>query len=398
MTSTNNKTLLFVFGTRPEFIKMVPLILEAQKNKTTRVIICSTGQHRELLTPLYQFFEIKTDYDFDLMSTNQSLVTLHSEIMKKLDVIFKNDPPDWVLVQGDTTTAHAAAMAAFYNKIRVAHIEAGLRTHDINSPFPEEMNRRAISLVASAHFCPTPESAENLKQEALDSAAFIETTGNTGIDTLHLVRDKIKSDFEYQKKVLDSFKWLNFNNFILVTMHRRESFGQAHEEVLLSLLNLIESNNIDVIFPTHPNPNVQNAINKIYKNYFGKSVFRINSNEFPDTAVSKSGRIFLVNPLEYTNLVFLMQTCRFIMTDSGGLQEEGPSFGKKILVLRESTERPEGIKAGFSELVGTNSSKILLAANQLISEKSHWGKNEIPISPFGDGKASIKILSFLLKK
>ncbi len=392
-----SKTLLFVFGTRPELIKMAPLILEAKKNPSLRALACCTGQHKELLEPLFSFFDIRPDIDFNLMKPNQSLVTLHAEAMLNMNSVIDRYSPDWVIVQGDTTTAHAAAMTAFYKNIKLAHVEAGLRTYDINSPFPEEMNRRAISLAAKAHFCPTQKAYDNLVCESIDTSTFIEITGNTGIDALSLVAHKIKTNETLQNKLKQQFSFLNLNNFILATLHRRENFGSAQQEILKSFLQIIKNHNVDLLFPVHPNPNVRASVQSVFANEMNKTVFWINQNETRTPVSSAHGRIFLIEPLEYPALVYTMMNCRFVMTDSGGLQEEAPTFGKKILILRESTERPEGIKEGFSELVGTNADKIISSSEKLLNETVTWKDKKVPANPYGDGKASSRIIESLIK-
>lgn len=390
-----NKTIVFVFGTRPELIKMIPLIIESKKRHGARTIVCSTGQHKDMLESLYQFFDIRPDVDFQLMKTNQSLVGLHAETMNKMLKVIEQYRPDWVVVQGDTTSAHAAAMTAFYQKIAVAHVEAGLRTYDIRSPFPEEMNRRVIGLVAKAHLCPTKEAAANLKKEQTDAASFIEITGNTGIDTLMLVAEKIKTQENLKKTFVERFSFLNNEKFILVTMHRRENFGSAQQEVLKAFLEITKLRNINILFPVHPNPNVRKAIDETFSAQIGKSVFWVDKN-YTNQKENKSGNIFLLDPLEYSSLVYVMQKCHFLMTDSGGLQEEAPSFAKKILVLRSSTERPEGVTAGFSQLVGTDFKKIVAEALVLIDSQDHWDQ-EIPVNPYGNGSAAKIILDILTR-
>ena len=393
----SQKVVAFVFGTRPELIKMAPLILEAKANPNIKAIVCSTGQHREMLVPLYNLFEIKPDIDFDLMKTNQNLVSLHSETMVRMISVIEQHKPDWVVVQGDTTSAHAAAMAAFYLKVPVAHVEAGLRTYDINSPFPEEMNRRAIGLVAKLHLCPTDVALKNLETEKIDASSKLMTTGNTGIDALTLVSKIIDTNpalkEEYQKK----FNYLNLSRFVLATMHRRENFGSAQQEILKSFLYTAKTHKTDILFPVHPNPNVRNSVEAAFKEEMGKSVFKLQDMNDADikNLAGGSGRIFLIDPLDYASLVFLMKNCIFVMTDSGGIQEEAPTFKKKILVLRNSTERPEGVTAGFSVLVGTDYQKI--TQEVALTLKSDSSALEKLVNPFGDGQASKRIIKALLQ-
>lgn len=392
----NKKTIVFVFGTRPEFIKMLPVILEAKKNRDLNTIVCSTGQHKEMLESLYLFFDFRPDIDFKLMKPNQSLINLHSETMNSMDLVIEQFKPDWVVVQGDTTSAHAAAMSAFYHKVPVAHVEAGLRTYDIYSPFPEEMNRRAIGLVAKAHLCPTNEAAVNLKNEQIDKMSHVEVTGNTGIDALNLVSEKNENSSHYRQIYAEQFSFLNKEKFILATMHRRENFGSAQQEILKAFLEIVKSRKINILFPVHPNPNVRKSVEDIYKNELGKTVFWIEQNE-DFISQNNSGKIFLVDPLDYPALVHVMKKCEFLMTDSGGLQEEAPTFGKKILVLRNSTERPEGVSAGFSKLVGTDYNKIVTESFKLIDSHQHW-QSAIPLNPYGDGHSSGRIMNILINK
>lgn len=388
-------TIVFAFGTRPEFIKMFPIITAARKNPHINTVVCSTGQHKELLENLYQFFNFKPDIDFRLMKPDQNLTYLHAETMSCMSTVIAELKPEWVVVQGDTTSAHAAAVAAFYQKISVAHVEAGLRTYDINSPFPEEMNRRAIGLVAKVHLCPTIDAASNLKEEKTDKLSFIEVTGNTGIDTLKMVSDLIENSMLLKQSYAEQFSYLKDEKFILATLHRRENFGKPLKQVLQAFLEIIRSRHINILFPVHPNPNVKAVIDDVFADEINKSVFWLNS-DYHDNDYNINGKIFLTNPLEYPALVYAMKKCEFLMTDSGGLQEEAPSFGKKILVLRGSTERPEGIAAGFSKLVGTDFFKIVKESHSLLDTKHKW-TGEVPLNPYGDGESSARILNILMK-
>lgn len=390
----DKKTIIFVFGTRPEFIKMFPLILAARKDHNINSVVCSTGQHKEMLESLYAFFEFRPDIDFKLMKANQSLINVHSETMNSMNTVIEQYHPDWVVVQGDTTSAHAAAMSAFYHKVSVAHVEAGLRTYDIHSPFPEEMNRRAIGLIAKVHLCPTTEAAGNLKNEQIDKKSIIAVTGNTGIDALNIVCKKNENSALYKHMYDEQFSFLKNEKFILATLHRRENFGSAQKEILEAFLEIVKSRHINILFPVHPNPLVRKNVEDVYKDELGKSVFWAAQNE---DFVSKSncGKIFLVDPLDYPALVFVMKKCQFLMTDSGGLQEEAPTFGKKILVLRKSTERPEGVSAGFSKLVGTDFNNIVNESYQLIDSVNHWSCT-VPLNPYGDGHSSGRILKVLM--
>lgn len=386
------QTIMFIIGTRPDLIKMAPLIQEAKRRGDIRPVICSTGQHNEMLESLYKLFDFEPDVDFKLMKPDQSLVHLHSETMNWMHDAIVKYKPHWVAVCGDTTTAHAAAMVAFYMKVPVAHVEAGLRTYDINAPFPEEMNRRAVGLVAKAHLCPTKESAKNLLNEKIDSSSFIEITGNTVIDSLQFVSKKIESTKDMFDSFSKRYSYLNGRNFILVTMHRRENFGPAQREVLRAFLDIVKSRNVDIVFPVHPNPNVRAAVTEIFQDTLGEKVVWLNEAQ---NNRGSGGRILLCDPLDYADLVYLMKNCRFLMTDSGGLQEEAPSFAKKLLVLRQSTERPEGVTAGFSNVVGTDRALIVLEALKLIDNENHWGGKPVPINPYGDGLTSGRIMGIL---
>lgn len=386
---------MFVIGTRPDLIKMAPLILEAKARPDIHPVICSTGQHKEMLASLYKLFDFEPDVDFKLMKPNQSLIHLHSETMIWMSETISKYKPSWVVVNGDTTTAHAAAMAAFYLKVPVAHVEAGLRTYDINSPFPEEMNRRAVGLVAKVHLCPTPEAAQNLQNEKIDAASSIKITGNTVIDSLHFVSKKIDSQPDLTESFRQKYAFLLNREFILVTMHRRENFGDAQHEVLRAFLDIVKNRKIDILFPVHPNPNVRTAVNEIYQNEYGHYVHWINETGNPPT--SEKGRILLTDPFDYPDFVYNMKNCKFLMTDSGGLQEEAPSFAKKLLVLRQSTERPEGVEAGFSQIVGTERRLIVQEALKLIDAENYWESRIPPINPYGDGFSSGRIMGILAR-
>ena len=388
------QTIMFVLGTRPDLIKMARLIHEAKKREDIHPVICSTGQHKEMLENLYKLFDFEPDEDFKLMKPNQSLVHLHSETMIWMHDVIEKYKPSWVVVNGDTTTAHAAAMTAFYLKVPVAQVEAGLRTYDINSPFPEEMNRRAISLVTKAHLCPTQEAAQNLRDERIDAASFIGITGNTVIDSLHFVSDKIKAHPDLSQEFQRKYSFLKRREFILVTMHRRENFGQAQKDVLQAFLDIVKTRNIDILFPVHPNPNVRASVEDIYKSEYGKHVTWLTESS-KNISPGSAGRIYLTDPFDYLEFVFAMKHCKFIMTDSGGMQEEAPSFAKKLLVLRQSTERPEGVAAGFSLVVGTDRQIIVNEAHKLIDMENHWENLVPPLNPYGDGLSSGRIMEIL---
>lgn len=391
----NTNTIVFAFGTRPEFIKMFPIISAARNNPRIKTVVCSTGQHKDMLEGLYDFFNFKPDIDFKLMRPDQNLTYLHAETMSCMSTVIAELKPKWVVVQGDTTSAHAVAVAAFYQKISVAHVEAGLRTYDINSPFPEEMNRRAIGLVAKVHLCPTADAASNLKTEKTDKLSFIEVTGNTGIDTLKIVSDLLDSSMLLKQNYAQQFAFLKNEKFILATLHRRENFGEPLKHVLRAFLEIVKSRHINILFPVHPNPNVRAIVDEVFQSEYNKSVIWVNG-DYQANNDNIDGKIFLVNPLDYPALVYAMKKCEFLMTDSGGLQEEAPSFGKKILVLRGSTERPEGVAAGFSTLVGTDFFKIVKESHALLDKKDKW-TGSVPLNPYGDGESSARILNILMK-
>lgn len=388
----DKQLIFFVFGTRPEFIKVLPLILESKKNSKVKTVTCSTGQHKEMLDDLYRVFNFKPDIDFRLMKSGQNLADAFLSMFGNLIVILRKFKPKWVVVQGDTTSACAAAMAAFYERINVAHIEAGLRTYDTNSPYPEELNRRTIGIVAKAHFCPTESAAENIRSEKINVDSSIYVTGNTGIDTLEIICRKKNYQYRGSLSFSEKFNVLKDKKFILVTMHRRENFGAPQEEILKALLDIIRLRSINVVFPVHLNPNIRSNIEKTYKKQLGTEVNWLGSG-IKNNKRSQSGAIFLAEPLDYPVLISALRDCHFLMTDSGGLQEEAPSFGKRILVLRNSTERPEGVIAGFSELVGTNRQLIIKRSLKLI-DQPHWLKSP-PSNPYGDGKAAKKIMKQL---
>jgi UDP-N-acetylglucosamine 2-epimerase (non-hydrolysing) len=384
-------TVVYVFGTRPELIKMIPLILESKKNPLIKTIVCSTGQHKDMLQSLYNFFDLKPDIDFQLMKPNQNLSSLHAETMIRMLDVISEFKPDWIIVQGDTTSAHAAAMAAFYQKVKVGHVEAGLRTFDIHSPFPEEMNRRAIGLIARAHFCPTIEAEKNILNERVDASSFVEVTGNTGIDTLHLVDELFEKNDKLAFAYAKNFSFLNLDRFILATQHRRENFGEPQENILKALMTVAKDHQIDILFPVHPNPNVRRAVEQILQPKNNPHINWVQADS--DVQKSKPGRIFLIEPLDYPALIFAMKKCLFVMTDSGGIQEEAPTFKKEILVLRQSTERPEGVAAGFSKLVGTDYNAIVSGARDILGSQERV--QSLGPNPFGDGQASKRIVNSL---
>lgn len=362
--------ILLCFGTRPEAIKMAPLYHELKKQNVFEVKVCVTAQHRQMLDQVLNFFEIVPDYDLDLMTPNQSLNTLSARVINEVDKVLIEVNPDLVLVHGDTTTSTMVALAAFHRGIKVGHIEAGLRTYNKQAPFPEELNRQITSRIADLHFAPTQKAADNLLQEGVKNTA-ITVTGNTVVDALYLTLQKIENGFttsaiETLKNKIDLTK-----KIILITGHRRESFGKGFENICKALLEISKNKEITIIYPVHLNPNVQEIVFKM---------------------LSGVVNIHLIAPLDYPSFVWLMRKSSLIISDSGGIQEEAPSFNIPVLVTRETTERDEGIKAGFSYLVGTDISKIVCKANELLQSKL---KKEARPNPYGDGKACEKIVNFI---
>lgn len=369
------KKVLFVFGTRPEAIKMASVV-NVFKNDSSNfdTIVAVTAQHREMLDQVLSLFEIVPDYDFDLMAPNQTLESLTSKILIGISDLLLRIKPDIVFVQGDTTTTFATALAAFYKKIPVAHIEAGLRTDNIYSPFPEEINRRMTSAIASYHFPPTKQAEKILLDEGVEKGK-IEVTGNTVIDALLSVSLKLDSDYEdYEKYFLSEYN-INFNNSktILVTGHRRESFGEGFENICNAIKSISKNNNVQVIYPVHMNPNVQDPVNRI---------------------LSRLNNVYLIPPQDYVPFIYLMKNAHIILTDSGGVQEEAPSLGKPVLVMRNTTERSEGVAVGTARLVGTNQQEIISAVELLLNNQTKYNKMARAINPYGDGQASIKIINF----
>lgn len=382
------KKILLVFGTRPEAIKMAPLIKELQKNPSEfKTIVCVTGQHREMLDQVLEIFNIKPDYDLDIMKQGQDLYDVTSKVILGMRDILKKTNPNIVLVHGDTTTSTAAAIAAFYKQIPVGHIEAGLRTYDIYSPWPEEMNRQITSRIATYNFAPTILSSENLSKEYVDKSKII-ITGNTVIDALYFVIDRIKKDSVLrtslkQKLFSAGYDVVRLNKkrkLVLITGHRRENFGDGFIQICEAIKTLkTKYSDVDFIYPMHLNPNVRNSIYKV----FGKDLNNFNN-------------IFFIEPLEYLTFIYLMEKSYIILTDSGGIQEEAPSLGKPVLVMRNTTERPEALSAGTVELVGTDYNKIVNKVSELIDEPISYQKMSKAINPYGDGKACLRIVDFLL--
>ena len=382
------KKIMLVFGTRPEAIKMAPLVKEFQKQpEQVETVVCVTGQHREMLDQVLRIFDIHPDYDLNIMKQGQDLYDVTAHVLTGLRDVLKEVKPDVVLVHGDTTTSTASALAAFYQQILVAHIEAGLRTHNIYSPWPEEMNRLLTGRLATYHFSPTPLSRNNLIKESVDDRNII-VTGNTVIDALYWVVDKIKND-----KVLDSelvkvlvkagydVNRLNGGKkLVLITGHRRENFGDGFIHMCSAIKDLTRKYpDVDFVYPMHLNPNVRKPIHEV----FGEDL-------------SGLGNMFFIEPLEYLSFVYLMEKSTIVLTDSGGIQEEAPGLGKPVLVMRDTTERPEALDAGTVKLVGTDYNKIVNEVSSLIDDKAAYEKMSKAVNPYGDGLACGRIVNALL--
>lgn len=379
---------MLVFGTRPEAIKMAPLVKEFQKyQKEFQTVVCVTGQHREMLDQVLKLFEITPDYDLNIMKQGQDLYDVTSRVLLGMRDVLKEVHPDVVLVHGDTTTSTAAALAAFYQQIPVGHVEAGLRTHNIYSPWPEEMNRQITGRISTYHFAPTDLSKKNLLAEGIAEEA-ITVTGNTVIDALYMVVDKIKTDDALSanlKTVLsnsgyDVNRLSDGRKMVLITGHRRENFGDGFISMCKAIKTLTEKyRDIDFVYPMHLNPNVRKPIHEI----FGESL-------------SDLGNIFFIEPLEYLSFVYLMEKSTVILTDSGGIQEEAPGLGKPVLVMRDTTERPEALEAGTVKLVGTDYDKIVYEVSMLLDNQEYYDRMSKAVNPYGDGMACAKIAKRLL--
>ncbi len=373
------KKVMLVFGTRPEAIKMAPLVKEFEKDSNFETIVCVTAQHREMLDQVLNLFDITPDFDLDVMKPGQDLYEVTSNILLGLKPILSEVKPDLVLVHGDTATTMATSIAAFYQQIAVGHIEAGLRTNNIYSPWPEEGNRQVTGRLATFHFAPTQESKANLLKENVDVDRVI-VTGNTVIDALLSVVSKIKSDKELEEKIKSDIKDKGYlvnddKRLILVTGHRRENFGQGFLNICEGLKALAsEYKDVDIVYPVHLNPNVQKPVNEI---------------------LSDVDNVFLIDPLDYEPFVYLMNRSYFILTDSGGIQEEAPSLGKPVLVMRDTTERPEAVEAGTVKLVGTDKDKIISECKRLLDDEEAYKVMSRSHNPYGDGKACERVVSYL---
>ena len=379
------KTIMLVFGTRPEAIKMCPLVKEFQKHaEDFKTIVCVTGQHREMLDQVLQIFDVKPDYDLNIMKQGQDLTDVTAGVLIGLRDVFKECRPDVVLVHGDTTTSAAGALAAFYAQIPVGHVEAGLRTHNIYSPWPEEVNRQITGRIATYNFSPTPLSEKNLLEERVHGNIYV--TGNTVIDALHMVVDKLKTDpilAQEQDNVLAQAGYavtrlVDGRKLVLITGHRRENFGNGFIRMVTAMKDLSEKYpKVDFVYPMHLNPNVRKPIHEV----FGKDLIRPN--------------FFFIEPLQYLEFVHLMSKATIVLTDSGGIQEEAPGLGKPVLVMRDTTERPEALTSGTVHLVGTDYDKIMREVSTLLEDEVAYEKMSKAVNPYGDGLACSRIVEVL---
>ncbi len=386
------KKVMLVFGTRPEAIKMCPLVKEFQKHKDDfKTIVCVTGQHREMLDQVLNIFDVKPDYDLNIMKQGQDLYDVTARVLTGMRDVFKECKPDVVLVHGDTTTSTAAALAAFYQQIPVGHVEAGLRTHNIYSPWPEEMNRQITGRIATYNFSPTPLSEKNLQEEKAHGQIFV--TGNTVIDALHMVVDKLKNDPKLAAEQEDVLRAAGYDvtrlqpsdvnhqtsrKLVLITGHRRENFGDGFISMVTAMKDLSEKYpDVDFVYPMHLNPNVRKPIHEV----FGEDLTRPN--------------FFFIEPLQYLEFVYLMEKSTVVLTDSGGIQEEAPGLGKPVLVMRDTTERPEALKSGTVHLVGTNHDLIVNEVSALLDDAAAYERMSKAVNPYGDGKACNRIVRAL---
>ena len=395
------KRVLLVFGTRPEAIKMCPLVKEFQKHpEEFETVVCVTGQHREMLDQVLQIFDVKPDYDLNIMKQGQDLYDVTARVLVGMRDILDTVKPDVVLVHGDTTTSMAAAMAAFYRQIPVGHVEAGLRTHNLYSPWPEEMNRQVTGRIAEYDFAPTPLSRQNLLDEGVPEEK-ITVTGNTVIDALHWVVKRIKEDDDLSRELSDNLQKSGYDTgrleipgqagndgkrrLVLITGHRRENFGEGFISMCTAIRDLAQKYpEVDFVYPMHLNPNVRKAVGEV----FGSEISRQARND-------KGDNLFFIEPLDYLDFVYLMSRSYIVLTDSGGIQEEAPGLGKPVLVMRDTTERPEALDAGTVRLVGTDYDKIMTEVSALLDDWKHYETMSHAVNPYGDGKACPRIVEKL---
>ena len=382
------KKIMLVFGTRPEAIKMAPLVKEFLRYpEKFETVVCVTGQHREMLDQVLRIFDIQPDYDLNIMKQGQDLYDVTARVLVGMRNVLRKVLPDDVLVHGDTTTSTAAALAAFYQQIPVGHIEAGLRTHDIYSPWPEEMNRQITSRIATYHFSPTPLSKQNLLAEGIKEEQIV-VTGNTVIDALYRVVDHIKKNLKLDAELESLLKQAGYDvtrlkegkKLVLITGHRRENFGEGFVHICTAIKDLTKKYpDVDFVYPMHLNPNVRKPIHEVFEDN-----------------LSGLGNMFFIEPLEYLSFVYLMEKSNIVLTDSGGIQEEAPGLGKPVLVMRDTTERPEALEAGTVKLVGTSYDKIVNEVSALLENQDYYNKMSKAINPYGDGKACGRICTALI--
>lgn len=372
-----NKRILTIFGTRPEAIKMAPIVKCLDSYPGVESHICVTAQQRQMLDQVLELFSIEPDYDLNMMQAGQSLTDITARALAGLEGVIADCNPDIILVHGDTTTTFAAALAAFYKRIPVGHVEAGLRTGNVYSPWPEEMNRRLAGAISTWHFAPTGQAAKNLSAEGV-AADRIWVTGNTVIDALASVIKGLRANNKLREKLDEQFKFLNSERRLtLVTGHRRENFGDGFEDICKALLELGSRNDIEIVYPVHLNPNVQEPVRRLLGGH---------------------PRIHLIEPLDYLPFVYLMNRSHIILTDSGGIQEEAPSLGKPVLVMRQTTERPEAVEAGTVRLVGTDKQRIVAETNHLLDSEEHYLTMSRAHNPYGDGRAAERIVEVLVNE
>ena len=399
------KKVMLVFGTRPEAIKMAPLVKAfEQYTEDFKTIVCVTGQHRQMLDQVLGLFEITPDYDLNIMKQGQDLYDVTSRVLLGMRDVLREVQPDVVLVHGDTTTSTAAALAAFYQQIPVGHVEAGLRTHNIYSPWPEEMNRQITGRIATYNFSPTPLSRQNLLEEKV-SEASITVTGNTVIDALYWVVDKIKRDEALSEELKNTLTTAGYNvdrlgnsqftihnsqlgrRLVLITGHRRENFGDGFIHMCTAIRDLVQKYpDVDFVYPMHLNPNVRKPIQEVFTGLNSLSA---------GEGWGEAGNMFFIEPLEYLSFVYLMEKSTLVLTDSGGIQEEAPGLGKPVLVMRDTTERPEALEAGTVKLVGTNYDKIVNEVSQLLDDAAYYDAMSKAVNPYGDGKACERIVNYI---
>jgi UDP-N-acetylglucosamine 2-epimerase (non-hydrolysing) len=369
--------VLAVFGTRPEAIKMAPVVNALAQAEGIEAKVCVTAQHRQMLDQVLDLFKIKPEFDMDIMKPGQDLTDITSNVLLGIRTVFEQWRPDWVLVHGDTTTTLATSLAAYYDKIKVGHIEAGLRTGNIYSPWPEEMNRRIAGAISAAHFSPTENAKANLLREGVDER-YIIVTGNTVIDALLDVVQRIRTDAALISDMERRFAFLNKSKkLILVTGHRRENFGDGFLNICAALLEISKRDDVQIIYPVHLNPNVQEPVNRL---------------------LGSNPNIHLIEPQDYLPFIYLMDQANLLLTDSGGIQEEAPSLGKPVLVMRDTTERPEAVNAGTVKLVGTDRHRIVTETYLLLNDSNEYQRMSHAHNPYGDGEAATRITNFLLDR